>query len=98
MRPYSNSYKTWISVELNSNEKKQLFIPKGFAHGFLTLSENSEVLYKIAGNYSSNDERSLKWDDDDLKIKWPLGNLSPILSIKDKKANNFKSIEKGLQF
>ncbi len=98
LRPKSISFKTWISVKLDAEKKKQLFIPKGFAHGFLTLSESSEVLYKISGNYSSNHERSLKWDDDSLKIDWPLDNLSPILSTKDKEANLLSSIEKELNF
>ena len=98
LRPRSSSFKSWISIKLNGDEKIQLFIPKGFAHGFQTLSKYSEVIYKISGNYSSKHERSLRWNDDNLKIEWPLDSKIPILSIKDKEANSLNSIEEVLKF
>ncbi|MCL2322511.1 MAG: dTDP-4-dehydrorhamnose 3,5-epimerase [Oscillospiraceae bacterium] len=84
LRKGSPTYKKWFSVELSSDNKKQLFIPKGFAHGFLTLSNDVEVEYKVDEFYNKESERSIRFDDDELKIEWAVKN--PILSMKDKKA------------
>ena len=75
-------------VELSSNNKKIFYIPEGFAHGYLVLSEFSIVLYKCTNIYEPKDEHGIKWNDPDLGIKW--GNKLPLLSEKDNKLPNLK--------
>lgn len=84
LRKASNTYKEWIAVELSSDNFKQLLIPKGFGHAFLTLTENVEVEYKVDEFYSPTHDRSIKYNDPELKIKWP--EVEVILSDKDKRA------------
>jgi len=82
----------YISEILSSDNKKQLFIPEGFAHGFITLSETSEFLYKTTDFYHPESERFILWNDATLNIKWPV-NLKIKLSPKDLLGENFKSSE-----
>ena len=96
LRNNSKTYKTYIAIKLDESEKKQLYVPKGFAHGFMALSKHASVFYKISGEYSFLNQRSLKWNDNDLKIKWPLNKVKPIISEKDMLAKNFKLIEQEL--
>ena len=96
LRINSNTYKEWIGVELNSVNKSLLWIPKGFAHGFLTLSEVAEVQYKTTENWIQDYEKSIIWNDPYLRIKWPtdqLNGLAPILSNKDLDANTINTAE-----
>lgn len=81
LRKNSKTYKKWFSIELSAENKKQLFIPKGFAHGFVTLTENVEVQYKVDEFYSKEHDRSIRYDDPEIGIKWEVEN--PILSEKD---------------
>ena len=86
LRKDSVTFGEWISANLNNRNKLMLWIPTGFAHGFLSLKENSEVLYKASGKYSKKDERCIKWNDATINIKWPLQIINlekPILSDKD---------------
>lgn len=88
IRKKSKTYRSWVSAYLNSENKHQLWIPEGFAHGFLTMSETAEVAYKTTNYWDKDCERSIIWDDKDIKIKWPIENnasLSILLSEKDKK-------------
>ncbi len=82
IRPHSVTFGQWVSAHLSSENKKQIWIPAGFAHGFLTLSETAEVAYKTTGHYHPESECSLNWDDPQIGIQWP-ENISPILSSKD---------------
>lgn len=84
LRKDSPTYKDWTGVKLSAKNKKMLFIPKGFGHGFLTLDNNTEVLYKVDNYYDHECERSIRFDDPDLGIVWEL--KSPILSEKDSSA------------
>ena len=89
LRKKSETFGEWISAKLSNNNKLMLWIPIGFAHGFLSLEENSEVIYKASGNYSKQFERSIIWNDPTINIKWPLQSINfnePILSDKDEKA------------
>jgi dTDP-4-dehydrorhamnose 3,5-epimerase len=82
IRRQSPSFGQWVSVYLSAENKRQLWIPAGFAHGFLTMSAQAEVLYKTTQYYHPASERCLRWDDPHLAIKWPLLN-EPQLSAKD---------------
>lgn len=84
LRKGSDTYKQWISVELSEDNKRQLFIPKGYGHGFLTLTDNVEIQYKVDEYYSKEHDRSIRFDDPELNIDWGVEN--PILSEKDANA------------
>ncbi|UAN39419.1 MULTISPECIES: dTDP-4-dehydrorhamnose 3,5-epimerase [unclassified Enterobacter] len=90
IRKESPTYGQWVGVILSEENKKQLWIPAGFAHGFLTLSEHAEFLYKTTNYYSPAHERCIKWDDKDLNIKWP--KLEYIISEKDENGSTFASL------
>jgi dTDP-4-dehydrorhamnose 3,5-epimerase len=82
MRRCSPNFGRWTGVELSAENKRQLWIPEGFAHGFLTLSDSAEVLYKASDFYSPADEGSVVWNDPTIAIEWPLEG-EPLLSGKD---------------
>ena len=82
LRKTSKTYKKWVSVELSEENKKQLLIPKGFAHGFITLVDNVEVQYKVDEFYSKETDRSIRFDDPEIGVIWG-ENIEPILSKKD---------------
>jgi dTDP-4-dehydrorhamnose 3,5-epimerase len=84
LRKASPNYKKWIVVELNEENKRQLLIPRGFGHAFLTLTENIEFLYKTDQYYNFEHDRSIVWNDPEINIKWPI--KDPILSEKDRQA------------
>jgi len=86
IRRSSPTFGQWIAIELSAEKWNQLLVPKGFAHGFVTLSENTEVLYKVTDVYSATDDRAIRYDDPSIAVRWPpeLGDL--ILSEKDRKA------------
>ncbi len=81
LRKGSPTYLKWISVVLSQENKLMLYIPKGFGHGFVTLSEDVEVLYKVDDYYSKEHDRSIKFDDPEMNIQWDVS--SPVLSAKD---------------
>jgi dTDP-4-dehydrorhamnose 3,5-epimerase len=82
IRKSSRTFGKWVGVNLSAENKKQLWIPEGFAHGFLTLSDTAEFLYKTTNFYSPECEGSIAWNDENLNIKWPLSQ-KPILSPRD---------------
>jgi dTDP-4-dehydrorhamnose 3,5-epimerase len=84
MREGSPTYKRWVAVELSENNKKQLLIPRGFLHGFLTLTDDVEFLYKADNFYNYPADRNIIWNDPDINVDWGITN--PILSEKDAKA------------
>ena len=86
IRRQSPTFRQWVSVRLSAKNKHQLWVPAGFAHGFLVLSEVAEVLYKTTDYYASEYDRSLLWNDPELAIEWPLNGAQPILSAKDQTA------------
>ena len=91
LRQKSNTFGSWVGINLSSRNKKQLWIPEGFAHGFLVLSDVAEVLYKTTAYYAPQNERSIIWNDPDLAIDWPVrGNV--IVSQKDRQAPLFKDV------
>ena len=83
LRRSSPFFGRWTGVRLSAENKRQLWIPEGFAHGFVTLSESAELLYKATDFYAPEHERCIIWNDTDLKIDWPL-ETPPLLSAKDR--------------
>jgi dTDP-4-dehydrorhamnose 3,5-epimerase len=83
VRPASKTFGQWVGVELSQANHRQLWVPAGFAHGFLTLSESADFLYKTTDYYAPAYERCIAWDDPTLAIAWPLAGLVPQLSAKD---------------
>jgi dTDP-4-dehydrorhamnose 3,5-epimerase len=83
IRRSSPTFGKWVGEELSAENKRLLWIPEGFAHGFVVLSEFAEVLYKASDFYAPSHEKSLLWNDPDLNITWPL-DVEPIISAKDK--------------
>lgn len=86
IRSGSPSYGRWVGVRLSAEQWNQLLIPVGFAHGFMTLQPDTEVLYKVDAPWSRDDERAIRWDDPAIGIEWPDVGSAPILSDKDKVA------------
>ena len=93
LRPESSTYGKWSGFNLSSREQKIVWIPKGFAHGFYTLSETADVVYKVTEFYAPQDDRVILWNDPDLAIRWPLQG-EPILSEKDKAGHLFREVAK----
>jgi dTDP-4-dehydrorhamnose 3,5-epimerase len=83
MRRTSPTFGRWTGCELSAQNQRQLWIPPGFAHGFLVLSESADFLYKTTDYYAPQAEAALRWDDPQLGIDWPLAGLTPLLSGKD---------------
>jgi dTDP-4-dehydrorhamnose 3,5-epimerase len=94
IRKESATFGEWVGETLSAENKKQFWIPEGFAHGFITLSETAEFLYKTTNYYSKKHEQSIRWDDPILDIKWP-ESVRPVLSEKDKIAALFNNVEIG---
>ena len=84
LRKNSKTYKKWVGCVLSEENKKQFLIPRGFAHGFLTLTDNVEFVYKADNYYDPQSDRNIIWNDEEINVDWGIEN--PILSEKDKKA------------
>lgn len=96
LRQSSSTFGQWVSAELTAENKRQLWVPPGFAHGFYVFSDVAEFQYKCTDFYAPEHERSIRWDDPDLAIEWPIerdqGN-EPLLSEKDRAAVSFADAE-----
>jgi dTDP-4-dehydrorhamnose 3,5-epimerase len=95
LRPDSSTFKQWMGVELTQENRRLLYVPEGFAHGFQTLTDNAELIYYHSAFYSPEYERGLRFDDPTLAINWPLpaGAISPKDQSYPLIDNNFKGIE-----
>jgi len=93
IRRSSPTFGAWVGVELSEHNNKQLWVPPGFAHGFLVLSESADFLYKTTDYYAPAFERSIKWNDSDLKIEWPNLDVEFKLSAKDVAGVDFSRAE-----
>ena len=92
IRKSSPTFGKWVGEILSADNKKQLWVPEGFAHGFVVLSESAEFLYKITDYYAPEYERSILWNDPAIAVKWPVIG-EPILSIKDQQAKTLAIAE-----
>tara|TARA_B100000927_G_scaffold284775_1_gene274105 strand:- start:277 stop:819 length:543 start_codon:yes stop_codon:yes gene_type:complete len=92
IRINSKNFGKWFGIKLSSDNKKLLWIPPGFAHGFLTLTDNAEFLYKTTNFYNKDSERSIIWSDPDININWGI-EFKPIVSSKDKLAPFLKDAD-----
>lgn len=92
IRRSSPTFGQWVGAILSADNKHQLWVPGGFAHGFVVLSETAEFLYKTTNYYAPEHERSIIWSDQDLSIEWPV-DVTPSLSAKDSAGTAFRDAE-----
>lgn len=92
VRPQSPTFGKWISQVLSAENKKMIWIPAGFAHGFCVTSETAEFVYKCSDYYAPECERGVRWDDPEIGIAWPLAGAAPIVSAKDQKLPPLRSL------
>ncbi len=88
LRAESETYKQSFAIELSENEYKKIYIPEGCAHGYQSLTDNTELFYTVSQFYTPEAERGIRWDDPQFNINWPIGN--PLLSEKDKNWKNYE--------
>lgn len=93
LRKSSTTFGKWQGFELSGDNKKQLWIPEGFAHGFLSLTDNVEFVYKTTDYYSPNAERTIMWNDSELGIDWPIDGLELVISEKDQAGVSFSDAQ-----
>lgn len=93
MRRSSPSFGKWAGVELSGENHRQFWVPAGFAHGFVVLSESADFLYKTTDYYAPEHERCLRWDDPAVGVAWPLEGITPQLSAKDQAGLSFAECE-----
>ncbi|MCP4924945.1 MAG: dTDP-4-dehydrorhamnose 3,5-epimerase [Gammaproteobacteria bacterium] len=93
IRKSSATFRQWVGYVLSDDNCRQMWVPAGFAHGFLVLTEGAEFLYKTTDYYAPEYERCIQWNDADLAIDWPIENLEPSLSEKDRAGTAFADAE-----
>ncbi|MCB2051104.1 MAG: dTDP-4-dehydrorhamnose 3,5-epimerase [Novosphingobium sp.] len=93
LRRSSATFGRWVGVELSAANKRMFWVPEGFAHGLLTLEDNTDFLYKCTAPYAPQHEHCLAWDDPSVGIAWPLEGAAPILSDKDRKGRALHQVE-----
>ena len=98
LRADSSTYGEWFGVELSAENQTQLFLPKGFAHGFITLEPNTEVLYKVSDYYAPKFDFGIKWNDPDLGINWGVDASDVTLSGKDQNQPMLQEIETPFEY
>ena len=92
LRPDSATRRQWLATELTADNRKMIYIPGGFAHGYQTLVDNTEVFYQVAQFYAPNYERGIRWDDAAFRINWPITS-SLILSEKDQRSPDYARLQ-----
>jgi dTDP-4-dehydrorhamnose 3,5-epimerase len=92
LRAKSPTYRHWVAAELSPENWSQLYVPVGFAHGFLTLEPDTEVIYQVTAYYAPECDLGVAWDDPDLGVAWPLDGRTPVLSDKDQRQPRLKDV------
>lgn len=92
LRPSSSTFKKWVGVVLSGDNKKMLYIPKGFAHGFVVLSDEAELLYKTSDEYAPAFDRGIRWNDPEIDVNWGI-DFEPLVSEKDYQQPFLKDID-----
>ena len=95
LRGRSPTYRKWVAVELSAENKRQLLIPRGFGHGFVTLTDEVEFLYKADGPYAPEADGGIRWDDPEIGVEWGTG--SPVLSEKDSRSPYLRDAVTGFE-
>ncbi|HUW93596.1 MAG TPA: dTDP-4-dehydrorhamnose 3,5-epimerase [Bacteroidales bacterium] len=95
LRKESETFGKWFGIDLSEENRKMLLIPQGFAHGFCTLTDEAEVVYKVDNIYTPSHEIGILWSDEDLRIQWPLSG-TPVISEKDSKNMTFREFKEML--
>lgn len=98
IRAGSPAFGRWVSTILSAERWNQLLIPAGFAHGFLTLEADSEVIYKVSSPYSADHDRAIRFDDPDIAIEWPIAPADIVLSEKDRSAPLLANVQSGFDY
>lgn len=98
IRAGSPGFGRWVALEVSAERFNQILVPKGFAHGFLTLVPDTEVFYKVSAPYSAEHDRALRWNDSDIAIDWPLEGQQPALSAKDAAAPFLRDMAKVFNY
>lgn len=92
LRRSSPTFGQWVGVELSAENKRMFWVPEGFAHGFLTLEDDTDFLYKCTAPYAPQSEFTLAWDDPTVGVAWPIAGLEPIISEKDARGLAFADV------
>jgi len=98
IRRGSPRFGQWCSLEVSAKSWNQILVPKGFAHGFLTLEVDTEVIYKVSELYSPEHDCSIYYADQDIGVEWPLERMEPTLSAKDQEAPMLRDIDTGFEY
>ena len=93
LRRSSGTFGKWVGYELSAENKRMFWVPEGFAHGFVTLTDDTDFIYKCTAPYAPQSEHTLAWDDLDVGIKWPIAGLDPIISEKDQKGLTLAEVD-----
>lgn len=93
LRRSSPTFGRWAGVKLSAENRRMFWVPPGFAHGFLVLTESADFLYKATDYYAPEQERTIRWDDPELAIDWPLAGMTPLLATKDAAGTPFRQAE-----
>ncbi|MEL1251980.1 dTDP-4-dehydrorhamnose 3,5-epimerase [Aurantiacibacter gilvus] len=93
LRRSSPTFGKWVGVELSAENKRMFWVPQGFAHGFLTLEDDTDFLYKCDAPYAPQNEHTLAWDDPEVGIAWPLGEMEVQLSAKDREGQPLAEVD-----
>ena len=98
IRHGSPNFGKWVSLIVSAEAWNQILVPKGFAHGFLTLEPDTEVVYKVSASYAPECDRNISYDDPDIGILWPLEEIEPVLSAKDAAAPALAGLDTGFLY
>jgi dTDP-4-dehydrorhamnose 3,5-epimerase len=93
LRKSSAHFGQWVGVELTAENKRMFWVPEGFAHGFLTLTDDTDFIYKCTAPYAPHSEHTLAWDDPSVGVEWPISDLDPIISTKDAQGHALAGLE-----